>query len=102
MSPETLSVVGIVMSSVVALLGAYFVYKIQRGRLGSQNRKDDMDAASAALEIARRAAATNLALETEVRELKRVLNAQNYRVTVVFRLGEKPSIEKATIETVSA
>jgi hypothetical protein len=60
-----------------------------------------MDAAGAALELAKKATQRNLSLESEVHELKRMLNAQNYRVTVVFRLGEKPVIEKATIETVS-
>lgn len=101
MSPEVITIIGIVISGSVSFLAAYLVYRVNYRRMGSQNRKDDMDAATTALEIAEKATQRQLSLESEVHELKRMLNAQNYRVTVVFRLGEKPVIEKATIETVS-
>lgn len=73
-------------------------------RVSSQNKKDDVDALKVALEIAGVNAEEQLELVKEVRELKEFREAwenSRYRISVVFKLGESPIIEQATIENLN-
>lgn len=68
-------------------------------RVKSQNNKDNMDAVKVALEIAGIDANEQLQLKKEVHELKDILEKRHYKVSIVFKIGEHPSIEEATIES---
>lgn len=89
---------GILAQVVIALgtlLGVYPIWK----RVKSQNTKDNVDALKVALEIAGIDANEHLAMKKEVRELKDILEKRRYKISVVFKLGEKPIIEEAAIES---
>jgi len=77
------------------LAGAWPLIK----RVKSQNTRDNMDAVKVALEIAGIDANEQLELKKEVKELKEILEKRRYKVSIVFRLGEKPAIEEAQIES---
>jgi hypothetical protein len=100
MSPELLTLTGIILSGVFSFAAAYLVFRIQSRRVGPQNRKDDVEAAQVALEIAEKATMRQLALEDQISELTQILKSTHYKVTVVFSLGETPKVEMASIEAV--
>lgn len=100
MSLELLTITGIIISGIFSFAAAYLVFRVQSRRIGPQNRKDDIDAARVALEIAEKSTARQLALENKVFELTQILKNTHYKVTVVFSLGETPKVEMASIEAI--
>ena len=89
---------GIVVQVVIAiatLVGAWPLLK----RVPSQNAKDNMDAVKVALEIAGIDAEEQLELKREVKKLQDMLEKRRYKISVVFRLGETPIVEEASIES---
>lgn len=90
-----LTVLGSLLAS---LIGSWFVFRVQIRRIPSQNALDDVGTAKIALEISETTTRQNLELRKEIESLKDILKNKHYRVEVVFSLGEKPNIEKASIE----
>ena len=68
-------------------------------RVKSQNIKDSIDATKIALEIAGIDASEQLELKKEVKHLKEILEKRRYKISVIFRLGESPVVEEASIES---
>lgn len=52
-----------------------------------------------ALEIAGIDATEQLELKKKVHILEEILEKKRYRITVVFKLGERPTIEEASIDS---
>lgn len=77
------------------LAGAWPLIK----RVKFQNSKDNVDAVKVALEIAGIDASEQLQLKKEVHELREILEKRHYKVSIIFKSGEHPSIEEATIES---
>lgn len=77
------------------LLGAWPLLK----RVRYQNNKDSVDAMKVALEIAGIDASEQLELKKKVHQLEEILEKKRYRITVVFKLGERPTIEEASIDS---
>lgn len=100
MSPEILTLLGILISSGISFLTAYLLFRVQNKRVGPQNFKDGMEAAKNALEIAESATKKQLEQEQKIGELTRILKNTHYKVTVIFTLGEKPKVETASIEAI--
>lgn len=95
---DILDWLGILVQVIIAgatIAGAWPLIK----RVRSQNNKDNMDATRIALEIAGMDASEQLELKKEVKHLKDLLERRRYKISVVFRLGEKPVVEEAAIET---
>jgi hypothetical protein len=88
------------ITSIFTLAGAYLAFSVNIKRMGPQNFRDDMDAAQTALQISENSVRRQKDLEDELSSLRKILTAKNYRVTVIFTLGEIPRIEKATVESV--
>lgn len=87
--------VGQIIVGLIALIGALPVLR----RAKSQNQKDNMDAVKVALEIAGIDAGEQLELRKTVKRLTEMLEKRRYKIAVVFKLGENPNIEEATIES---
>lgn len=68
-------------------------------RVPSQNNKDNMDAMKVALEIAGMDAEEQLELKKEVKNLKEMLEKRRYKISVIFKLGDTPIVEEASIES---
>lgn len=68
-------------------------------RITPQNNKDNMDAMKVALEIAGIDAGEQLELKKKVHVLEEILERRRYKISVIFRLGEKPVVEEASIES---
>ncbi len=77
------------------LAGAWPLLK----RVRYQNNKDSVDAMKVALEIAGIDATEQLELKKKVHVLEEILEKKRYRITVVFKLGERPTIEEASIDS---
>ncbi len=88
----------LVIQSILAigtLVGAWPLLK----RVVPQNNKDNMDAMKVALEIAGIDATEQLELKKKVHVLEEILEKRRYKISVVFRLGDKPVVEEASIES---
>lgn len=81
--------------AVATIVGAWPALK----RFKFQNSKDSMDAVKVALEIAGIDAGEQLELRKKVAALEEILEKRRYKITVVFKLGEKPSVEETSIES---
>lgn len=81
--------------AIATLAGAWPLIK----RVKPQNNKDNMDAMKVALEIAGIDANEQLELKKKVHNLEEILEKRRYKISVVFKLGEKPIVEEATIES---
>ncbi len=66
----------------------------------SQNAQDDMTTAKIALEISETSVAKQQEMQKRIDSLETILKSTHYKVTVVFALGEKPSVVSASIEAV--
>ena len=89
---------GIVVQIVIAIATLLGVWPLLK-RVPSQNAKDNMDAVKVALEIAGIDAEEQLELRREVKKLQDILEKRRYKISVVFRLGENPTVEEASIES---
>lgn len=89
---------GIFVQFIIALGTLAGIYPLWK-RVKSQNSKDNVDALKVALEIAGIDANEHLAMKREVMELKDILEKRRYKISVIFKLGEKPIIEEAAIES---
>lgn len=87
-------VAGWVVTTVIALIGAYPVIM----RLKAQNNKDSIDTLKVALELAGMDVSEQLELKKNVQHLTEIMEKRRYKISVVFKLGEKPVIEEASIE----
>lgn len=95
MSIETwIQVIGWIFTTVVAGIGAYPVVM----RLRSQNNKDNVDALKVALEMVGMDVSEQLELRQTVQHLQEIVEKRRYKISVIFKLGEKPVIEEASIE----
>lgn len=95
MDKDIILIIVQVIIAVGTLAGAWPLIK----RVKSQNTKDNMDAIKVALEIAGIDANEQLELKKKVHVLEEILEKRRYKISVVFKLGEKPVIEEATIES---
>ncbi len=100
MSPEILTLLGIIISGGISFFTAYLLFRVQNKRVGPQNYKDEMEASKLALEIAETATRKQLVQEQKIDELTRILKNTHYKVTVIFTLGERPKIETTSIEAI--
>lgn len=91
---EWLQVIGWIFTTIVALVGAYPVVM----RLRSQNNKDSVDALKVALEMVGQDVTEQLELRKTVQHLQEIMEKRRYKISVIFKLGEKPIIEEASIE----
>ena len=81
--------------AIATLVGAWPLLR----RITPQNNKDNMDAMKVALEIAGIDAGEQLELKKKVHVLEEILERRRYKISVIFRLGEKPVVEEASIES---
>ncbi len=93
---DWLYLVGLLISLIVGAIGAYpAIWSVK-----SATRKTDVDAVKVALEIAGIDAKEQLELKQTVQHLKDIIEKRRYRVRVDFRLGDKPTIDSATIDVI--
>ena len=81
--------------AIATLVGAWPLLR----RITPQNNKDNMDAMKVALEIAGIDAGEQLELKKKVHVLEEIFERRRYKISVIFRLGEKPVVEEASIES---
>ena len=81
--------------AIATLVGAWPLLR----RITPQNNKDNMDAMKVALEIAGIDAGEQLELKKKVHVFEEILERRRYKISVIFRLGEKPVVEEASIES---
>lgn len=99
-NPYVLAVITGVLAVLGSSIAAYFVFKAQIKRIGSQNGLDDVNTAKIALEISEKSLAKQKEQESEIQSLKNILKNRHYRATINFTLGETPQVISATIEAV--
>jgi HAMP domain-containing protein len=95
---ETKDWAGIIVQAIIAISTLVAAWPLIK-RARSQNNRDDVEATKVALELAGIGADEQLKLKKEVGRLTKMLEKQRYRISVTFRLGERPHIEEATIES---
>lgn len=93
-----ISLAGIILTVAGGMFGAWWAVKVQLARVPVQNKKDEMEGANSAFELADKATKRVVDLELRLENMDRILNKSRYRATIEFSLGEVPRIERASIE----
>ena len=94
------SLVTIALSTAASIFASILVFKANAKRAPSQNMRDDMETARIALEISETSTTKQLELAKRIHKLEKILEGRYYKVTVIFSLGEKPTVNQATIEAI--
>lgn len=94
---DYLFLIGLIISIVLGVIAIIPQLK----RTSSQNKKDDVDSLKIALELAGIDAKEQLELRKKVKHLEDILSNSQYKVTVIFSLGDKSKVESASIEMIS-
>lgn len=91
---------GIALTVAGGMFGAWWAVKVQLARAPYQNKKEEIEGANAAFELAEKATARVVELEVKLEKMDGILNKNKYRVMIEFVLGEVPRIERASIELI--
>ena len=100
MSEYIVPIITVLFSTISSIVASYLIFKPQSMRVPSQNAQDDMTTAKIALEISETSIAKQQEMQKQIDSLTSILKSTHYKVTVVFSLGEKPSVVSAAIEAV--
>jgi len=97
----TAGVVAVLIQILIAV-GTLIKILPELRRVDARNKRDELDATKIALEIAGMDANEQLELKQEIAHLKNLMERKRYKITVTFRLGDRPFIEETSIESYDA
>ena len=96
MENNWMGIAGFIISIIVGVIAIY----PQLRRVGTQNKKDQIEALKVAMELAGMSLEEQLELRKEVKMLKDMLQENGYELRIEFYPANLPHTEKATVKTI--